>query len=183
MIPGCVMPASTACCLLDVQVLPALGRTSSAASAAAAAGTADAASGSQQQAFTLDPSKTLVVEYQEPTTPRMASIPPDDAVPFWGNAATAGLRQNQLPASAAAMQPDGGPLVQQAEGGNFTQDLLLLYTPAALAYFSGSEVWLRATAESSVALANKAYVDSLIPVQLNLVGVRQVRRKFCSAAT
>ena len=65
-------------------------------------------------------------------------------------------------------------LLQQGLGGVPVQDLLVVYTGAAAREAGGDQV-LTNQARLSVAMANKAYADSGIGLQLNLLEMRKVR--------
>jgi hypothetical protein len=54
------------------------------------------------------------------------------------------------------------------------QDLLLLYTPAAATAAGGDEAIIN-QARISVAMTNKAYVDSNVNVQINVLDIRRVQ--------
>lgn len=53
-------------------------------------------------------------------------------------------------------------------------DVLVVYTAAVASRVGGVEA-MNAKARENIARTNKAYADSGVNVQLNLVGVRQVR--------
>jgi hypothetical protein len=112
----------------------------------------------------MHPDQALILEFEEPTAPRTAAIPPADAESFRESADTAKTSSEAV----------GGGHAQQQQwvGTSYTHVLQMLYTPAAMR-FSGSEASIRASAEVSVALANKAYADSKILLRLNLVAVLQ----------
>lgn len=67
----------------------------------------------------------------------------------------------------------GRRLQQSTLSGRWQNDLLVVVTPAALEATGGSAAVTAAVA-MAVAKANKAYIDSDVNVQLNLLGVRQV---------
>lgn len=109
---------------------------------------------------------TMAVEYEEPSAPRKAAVPPLAA------GSTAG-HSTALVAPAAEQQA-GETLQCQQANENVAHDLLVLYTPAALAMIGGAISSVEAAARISVEMANKAYADSMIPITLSLMAVRQV---------
>lgn len=74
------------------------------------------------------------------------------------------------PSTSAAVTPDTGRKLLQA---NTVQDILMVYTPRAASQ-SGGVATVENNIRIAIAATNKAYVDSDVRIQLNIVGIRQV---------
>lgn len=78
------------------------------------------------------------------------------------------------PLAAAAQSSTEQVAAAAAAPGDVISDLLILYTPAVLAKYTSLEAFT-ADALGGVDKANSAYKNSGINLQLNTMGVRQVR--------
>ncbi|KAF8061374.1 hypothetical protein HT031_004465 [Scenedesmus sp. PABB004] len=87
------------------------------------------------------------------------------------------------PPPAAPEAPPAAPEAPPAAApaGPWQHDVLVLYTPAAAADAGSAEV-VRAAAVIEVGKTNKAYVDSGIPLRINLLAVQQARTAAACAA-